>query len=1225
MTFRLRVGRLLALLLIVIAQLGATPILASTTPAPTGTPPASGTPAPSPITITPTATMSSVTPTAVASTPVASPTSTSENITTATALTATASPTTTTTTTAAMTETATAAALASATVAVSTPKAAQSTRTRVVRAAAVMNATGPTATGETVVVPFVDGPSGVQTTQSYSGPITLTVSGVGNLAGCQFSDAFYLYADCNDNPYTPPQHYTGRDNFGLQINLNQADTLVQPVPAYRPDHTYTFPLTAPGGPLTLGGGDDGTYDNAGQYAVTITVPAAPSIPTPIIGGGAISWHPHQSVRFAAGLGASVDLADGHVDVSAADLSVPGRGPDLTLTHTWDSLLAQAGVTSTAGQGWVDSLTPQMSGDPTGVVTYQDDTGATWPFTYTGGLGDTGPYTTYSTPPGLPWQLTASTAGYTLTNILTSETLTFDAQGRYRADTDAYGNNNTLSYGSSGPTSETNSGGRALAFSYQDGLLADAQSPLWRSSGGAQGQHVAYGYNSAGQLTTLTWGAGTSDARTATFGYSGTQLTTVTTGANHQWVLSYDAQGRLATITSPASGVQGQAGYTPAYTTLFTYTASQTQVVRGDGADGALTTTYTLDGQGEATSVTDGLGNTRSTTYDQDHDVLSSTDANGHQTTNAYAYVGPNGSTGLVTQTVAPPIRAYTPLNGDLTPSVTTNRYDPTTYDLLETDKPEGGVTMYQYDGHHSVITTTELLAVVPAYSCPQFAAATAQRHALIVSQPRRLTAAAAGTACRYSFTWRGSVTSYDAYGERVAATDGRGVDVADTHNTTPDPQGITPTAQLNASADSYTRQWGYDAQGDQTSASTPPITTLQQGNPTTAPVTTTTSYDADGDLASTTSANGNTASSAYDHLGRQIQVVEPAVTLYDGTTTTPTMTTGYDGDGNAVRQTDAVGAVTTSAYDPLGRLIVTTNPVSGTSLITYSATEQVAAQDAQGNVTRQDYEGAGRLVQTTDPTGGVTQYGYDPVGNTIAITGGDGTSVTTLETRGYDAQNHVASDTVGGPGTPAQTTTTSYDHDGNVVQVAQPNGDVTYNTYDLADQLLGVEIDPAAVSSATGATYTSDSYDNAGNLTESFDADKRDHKATVIDGDSRVLQRVDTTYGVTGTTTITTTQGFDPDGNALRTTVQTQGPTGSVQTTTGATTVNAADWTATTTDNGQTTAYRYDAAGQRRTETILGGVTPITTMLDAEGRATSIGEGPGTDDAVRQRLRLQRR
>jgi len=190
-------------------------------------------------------------------------------------------------------------------------------------------------------------------------------------------------------------------------------------------------------------------------------------------------------------------------------------------------------------------------------------------------------------------------------------------------------------------------------------LADAQSPLWQSSGGAQGQHVAYGYNDAGQLTTTTWGAGTSDALTATFGYSGTQLTTVTTGANHQWTLGYDAQGRLATITSPASGQVGQAGYTPSYTTAFSYTAGQTQVIRGYGADGALTTTYTLDGQGEATSVADGLNDTTRMTYDQDHDVINVTDALNNTTTDAYQYVGPNGSIGLITQTIAPPIQPLT--------------------------------------------------------------------------------------------------------------------------------------------------------------------------------------------------------------------------------------------------------------------------------------------------------------------------------------------------------------------------------------------------------------------------------------------------------------------------------------------------------------------------------------------------------------------------------------
>ena len=281
------------------------------------------------------------------------------------------------------------------------------------------------------------------------------------------------------------------------------------------------------------------------------------------------------------------------------------------------------------------------------------------------------------------------------------------------------------------------------------LLADAQSPLWQSggSGVAGSQRVAYGY-SGSQLTSLTRGAGTSDALTTTFGYSGTQLVTVTTPYTgtpqpQAWAMAYDAVGRVSSITSPSRGQAGQAGYTPAYTTRFTYNPGRTQVVEGYGTSGALTHTYTLDGQGEATQTTDGLGDTTRTSYDADHNALTTTDANGNATTNTYQYVGPTGSTGLVTQTVAPPIQAYSPLNGALLVPTTTYRYDPTTYDLLETDKPEGEVTLAGYNGRHSVVTTTELLAATPGQICPQV-----------------VTVNATG-GCAYTYTWRAQSATHN--------------------------------------------------------------------------------------------------------------------------------------------------------------------------------------------------------------------------------------------------------------------------------------------------------------------------------------------------------------------------------------------------------------------------------------------------------------------------------
>ncbi len=192
--------------------------------------------------------------------------------------------------------------------------------------------------------------------------------------------------------------------------------------------------------------------------------------------GAVPWHAHHTMRLDDHLSASIDLADGHLDLSSSDLSIPGRGPALTLAHTWDSTLAQAGITTTAGQGWQSTLTQSMGGVLTGTVTFTDASGATWPFVYSGAPTAPAPYTSYTVPAGQPWQLTTSTTGYTLSNVLTGETQTFDAQGRYLADADSYANSNTLSYTSTAalPMTETNSGGRALSFYYgANGLLSAA--------------------------------------------------------------------------------------------------------------------------------------------------------------------------------------------------------------------------------------------------------------------------------------------------------------------------------------------------------------------------------------------------------------------------------------------------------------------------------------------------------------------------------------------------------------------------------------------------------------------------------------------------------------------------------------------------------------------------------------------------------------------------------
>lgn len=121
-----------------------------------------------------------------------------------------------------------------------------------------------------------------------------------------------------------------------------------------------------------------------------------------------------------------------------------------------------------------------------------------------------------------------------------------------------------------------------------------------------------------------------------------------------------------------------------------------------------------------------------------------------------------------------------------------------------------------------------------------------------------------------------------------------------------------------------------------------------------------------------------------------------------------------------------------------------------------------------------------------------------------------------------------------------------------------------------------------------------------------MDPDGRD-TVTVVDGDNRAARSM----AVTSTGTLTTMLGYDPDGNTLQTTTQTQSGTAPVQTSTDTATYNAADWTASATDNGVTTNYGYDAAGQQRTQTYQNGAATATMALDAEGRLTALGDGAG--------------
>lgn len=125
------------------------------------------------------------------------------------------------------------------------------------------------ANDETLTALFVNGPNGATTTNSYTGNVTINVSGTGQAAGTAYSDAFYIFTDASGNPITPihPADF----HFSLCINDQSVNIYVPQTPPYSSNHSYQFTITVKGPQhLTFGICDTFTSDNTGSFTITVT-------------------------------------------------------------------------------------------------------------------------------------------------------------------------------------------------------------------------------------------------------------------------------------------------------------------------------------------------------------------------------------------------------------------------------------------------------------------------------------------------------------------------------------------------------------------------------------------------------------------------------------------------------------------------------------------------------------------------------------------------------------------------------------------------------------------------------------------------------------------------------------------------------------------------------------------------------------------------------------------
>lgn len=126
-----------------------------------------------------------------------------------------------------------------------------------------------------------------------------------------------------------------------------------------------------------------------------------------------------------------------------------------------------------------------------------------------------------------------------------------------------------------------------------------------------------------------------------------------------------------------------------------------------------------------------------------------------------------------------------------------------------------------------------------------------------------------------------------------------------------------------------------------------------------------------------------------------------------GQTTTAAYT--YDPNGN-VKTIVRPSGTTTLTYDPLNRVVQSTDPAGGNTYFEYNVADQLTkVTDPRGKVTSYVYDGLGQLWKQVSPDTGTTTFAYDAFGMRASMTRNDG-SITTYS---YDGLGRLVGATAG--------------------------------------------------------------------------------------------------------------------------------------------------------------------------------------------------------------------
>ena len=661
-----------------------------------------------------------------------------------------------------------------------------------------------------------------------------------------------------------------------------------------------------------------------------------------------------------------------------------------------------------------------------------------------------------------------------------------------------------------------------------------------------GQTMNLTYNASNWVSTVKdW----QNRNTLTFTYTGTplRLTSVSDGtrtADYSYSTAYNSQGDLTSFTD----AEGQPSYYT-YDTNHDITATldaQSRLVISNvyNSQGRLTTQYTqgdtnktwrLFWSGWATVENDPANDISAYFYDDEGRLTSTIDPLQHST--EMIYDGQNH----VIYTISPLLE------------ISQSIYDGNN-NLIETIDPLGFTNQFVFDSNNNLIRSVDGRSDVSTFGYNAEFSLTGRTNG-------------AGDWVNYSYTTSGANAGTLASRTDPGGTTQYGYDSYGLLNSITYPNGLGGESFVNNSLGEVTSHT--DGNGN--------VTAFQYNNRleltnTIAPtnVVTSVAFDANDNVASATDARGNTTTNTWSVTRQLLTTTLPTVVAG-----TPVMTRSYDNRDWLSESLDPLDEPTFYTNNADHWLISQSDPLQRTTSFGFDADgRKIAITNASQEVTSQSWNAKGEQIQLTDGANHTSLRAYDGAGNQITLTNRNG-NVWRFQ---FDGANRLTNTITPLNRTMSQT----WNHQGLLSTVADPMHQTTYLYYDGKNRLTNR-------TDNTGTTlYTFDGNDNRtsareNGLTNSWTFDAYNRVSTYKDAYGNLIQYK---YDSAGNLTNLVYPGgknvyytFDNDNHLIQ----------------------VKDWA------GRITSFQYDLTG-RLTKITRPNGTFRTLSYDSAGELTNIWE-----------------